>query len=45
MSLKDFDYSKFKKIKPPKDNSLETFKEIQYLNKLRKDDKFVKDNR
>tara|TARA_R110000796_G_scaffold57888_4_gene133509 strand:- start:1091 stop:1615 length:525 start_codon:yes stop_codon:yes gene_type:complete len=44
MSLKDFDYSKFKKIKPPKDNSLETFKEIQYLNKLRKDDKFVKDN-
>ena len=42
--LKDFDYDKFKKIKPPKDNSLETFKEIQSINKLRQDKDFVKDN-
>tara|TARA_R100000900_G_C3331133_1_gene163433 strand:+ start:34 stop:564 length:531 start_codon:yes stop_codon:yes gene_type:complete len=44
MSLKGFDYNKFKKMKPPKDNSLETFKEIQSINKLRKDEKFVKDH-
>ena len=31
-------------MKPPKDNSLETFKEIQSINKLRKDEKFVKDH-
>jgi len=42
--LKDFDYDKFKKMKPPKDNSLETFKEIQSINKLRQDKDFVKDN-
>ena len=42
--LKGFDYDKFKKMKPPKDNSLETFKEIQSINKLRKDEKFVKDH-
>ena len=42
--LKDFDYNKFKKMKPPKDNSLETFKEIQSINKLRQDKDFVKDN-
>ena len=44
MSLKNFDYDKFKKTKPPKDNSLETFKEIQSINKLRKDEDFVKNN-
>jgi len=42
--LKDFDYSKYKKIKPPKDNSLETFKEIKDIDKLRSDESFVKDN-
>ena len=42
--LKDFDYDKFKKMKPPKDNSLETFKEIQSINKLRQDEKFVNDH-
>mgnify|MGYP003108825009 CR=1 FL=1 len=42
--LKDFDYDKFKNMKPPKDNSLETFKEIQSINKLRQDKDFVKDN-
>tara|TARA_R100001480_G_scaffold140960_2_gene138258 strand:- start:134 stop:661 length:528 start_codon:yes stop_codon:yes gene_type:complete len=42
--LKDFDYSKYKKMKPPKDNSLETFKEIKDIDKLRSDESFVKDN-
>ena len=42
--LEGFDYNKFKKIKPPKDNSLETFKEIQSINKLRQDKDFVKDH-
>ena len=42
--LKDFDYSKYKKIKPHKDNSLETFKEIKDIDKLRSDESFVKDN-
>jgi len=42
--LKDFDYNKFKKMKPPKDNSLETFKEIQSINKLRQDKDFVKNH-
>jgi len=42
--LKDFDYSKYKKIKPPKDYSLETFKEIKDIDKLRSDESFVKDN-
>jgi len=42
--LEGFDYNKFKKIKPPKDNSLETFKEIQSINKLRKDKDFVRDH-
>ena len=42
--LKDFDYDKFKKMKPPKDNSLETFKEIQSINKLRQDKDFVKNH-
>ena len=42
--LKDFDYSKYKKIKPPKDNSLETFKEIKDIDKLKSDESFVKDN-
>ena len=42
--LEGFDYNKFKKIKPPKDNSLETFKEIQCINKLRQDKDFVRDH-
>lgn len=42
--LEGFDYNKFKKIKPPKDNSLETFKEIQSINKLRQDRDFVRDH-
>ena len=42
--LEGFDYNKFKKIKPPKDNSLETFKEIQSINKLRQDKDFVRDH-
>ena len=44
MSLKNFDYDKFKKTKPPKDNSLETFKEIKDIDKLKSDESFVKDN-
>ena len=42
--LKNFDYSKFKKNKLPKSNSLETFKEIKQLDKLPENKKFVKDN-
>ena len=32
--LKNFDYSKFKKDKLPKSNSLETFKEIKQIDRL-----------
>ena len=43
MSLfKDFDYSKFKKTKLPKDDSLQTLKEIKEINKLNTDEKFIK---
>ena len=43
MSLfKDFDYSKFKKTKLPKDDSLQTLKEIKEIDKLNTDEKFIK---
>jgi hypothetical protein len=43
-NFKDFDLSKLKRKNPPKDNSLETFREIQDLTKIKEDPKFVKDN-
>ncbi len=42
--FKDFDLGKLKRKNPPKDNSLETFREIQDLSKIKDDPKFVKDN-
>ncbi len=42
--LKNFDYSKFKKDKLPKSNSLETFKEIKQIDRLPENKKFVKDH-
>jgi len=42
--LKNFDYSKFKKNKIPKSNSLETFKEIKQIDRLPENKKFVKDH-
>jgi hypothetical protein len=42
--FKNFDLSKLKRQKPPKDNSLETFKELQELSKIKDDRKFVEDN-
>ena len=36
-----FNTEKFKNLKPPRDNSIETFKEINEINKLKKDDNFV----
>lgn len=40
----NFDLSKLKRQKPPKDNSLETFKELQELSRIKDDRKFVEDN-
>tara|TARA_R100001463_G_scaffold91459_1_gene146186 strand:+ start:1136 stop:1696 length:561 start_codon:yes stop_codon:yes gene_type:complete len=42
--FKNFDLSKLKMQKPPKDSSLETFREIQNLTNIKDDEKFVKDN-
>ncbi len=42
--FKDFDLGKLKRKNPPKNNSLETFREIQDLSKIKDDPKFVKDN-
>ena len=43
MSLfKDFDYSEFKKTKLPKDDSLQTLKELKEIDKLNTDEKFIK---
>jgi len=42
--LKNFDYSKFKKDKLPKSNSLETFKEIKQIDRLPENKKFVKEH-
>ena len=43
MSLfKDFNYSEFKKTKLPKDDSLQTLKEIKEIQKLNTDEKFIK---
>ena len=42
--FKNFDLSKLKRQKPPKDNSLETFKELQELSKIKDNRKFVEDN-
>ena len=43
-SFKNFDLSKLKRQKPPKDSSLETFREIKELSKIKDDPQFVKDN-
>ena len=43
-NFKNFDLSKLKRKNPPKNNSLETFREIQDLSKIKDDPKFVKDN-
>ena len=40
--LSGFDISPYKKLKPPKDNSLTTLSEIKEINKMRKDPSFVK---
>ena len=40
----NFNIEKFKNKKPPKDNSLETFKELKEISKLRDDEAFVKEN-
>ena len=42
--LKNFEYDKFKKDKLPKENSLETFKEIKEIHRIPENKKFVKDN-
>ena len=42
--LKNFEYDKFKKDKLPKENSLETFKEIKEIHRIPENEKFVKDN-
>ena len=39
--LDNFDYSKFKKTKLPKDDSLQTLKEIKEIDKLNVDKKFI----
>ena len=41
--LSGFDMSKYKNQKPPKDNSLTTFKELKEINSLREDPGFVKE--
>ena len=41
--LSGFDIDKYKGIKPPKDNSLTTLKELKEINGMRKDPSFVKD--
>ena len=41
--LSGFDIDKYKNTKPPKDNSLTTFKELKEINGLRDDAGFVKD--
>ena len=41
--LSGFSIEKYKKQKPPKDNSLTTFKEIKEIKNLKRDPKFVKD--
>ena len=43
-NFKNFDLSKLKMQKPPKNNSLETFREIQNLAKTKENPKFVKEN-
>ena len=43
-NFKNFDLSKLKRQNPPKDNSLETFREIQELTRIKDNPKFVKDN-
>ena len=43
-NFKNFDLSKLKRKNPPKNNSFETFREIQDLSKIKDDPKFVKDN-
>ena len=42
--FKDFDISKFKKMKPPGNNTFDTMQEIKELNKIPINKKFVKDN-
>lgn len=42
--FKNFDLSKLKRHKPPKNESLETFKEIKDLSKTKSNSNFVKDN-
>ena len=41
--LSGFDMNKYKNQKPPKDNSLTTFKELKEINSLREDPSFVKE--
>ena len=41
--LSGFDMNKYKNQKPPKDNSLATFKELKEINSLREDPGFVKE--
>ena len=41
--LKDFNISKFKKMKPPSDNTFDTSQEIKALKKIPLNKKFVKD--
>lgn len=41
VNFSKFNTEKFKSLKPPKDNSMETFKEINEINKLKKDENFV----
>ena len=43
-SFKNFDLSKLKRQKPPRDSSLETFREIKELSKIKDNPKFVEDN-
>ena len=40
--FKDFDISKFKKMKPPGDNSFETMQEVKELKKTPLNKSFVK---
>tara|TARA_B100000424_G_scaffold142095_1_gene107992 strand:- start:768 stop:1310 length:543 start_codon:yes stop_codon:yes gene_type:complete len=42
--FKDFDISKFKKMKPPGNNTFDTMQEIKELNKIPINKKFIKDN-
>ena len=42
--FKDFDISKFKKMKPPGNNTFDTMQEVKELNKIPINKKFVKDN-